>query len=74
MYWVAQFFGATLSSLILVLSIPDAADSAIGTPMLSSGTMWYHGLLIEAMLTAFVTFSVYVFMIRQPKGFMTENR
>ena len=76
MFWVAQFFGSTLASLILVLSIPDAANSQIGATMLSTGkakTEWYQGLLMEALLTAFLTFSAYVFMIRPPKGWMTEN-
>ena len=73
MFWVAQFFGSTLASLILVISIPDAANSQIGATILSNGTLWYQGLMMEAILTAFLTFSAYVFMIRRPKGFLNEN-
>jgi hypothetical protein len=73
MFWLAQIFGSTLASLILVLSIPDARDSQIGATILSNGTQWYQALLMEAMLTAFLTFSAYVFMIRPPKGFLRQN-
>ena len=73
MFWLAQIFGSTLASLILILSIPDAAKSQIGATILSTGTTWYQGLLMEALLTGLLTFSAYVFMIRPPKGFITKN-
>ena len=73
MFWLAQFFGSTLASLILVISIPDAANSQIGATILSNGTQWYQGLIMEAILTAFLTLSAYVFMIRPPKGWVNEN-
>ena len=42
-------FAYTLASMILVLAIPDAANSQIGATVLTNGTLWWQGLLVEAI-------------------------
>lgn len=73
MFWVSQFFGCTLASMLLVLAVPDAANSQIGATVLSNGTTWWQGLLMEAMLTCFLTLAAFVFLVRSPKGFVRQN-
>lgn len=72
-FWVAQFFGSACASIILVMSIPDAANSQIGATILAKDVHWYQGLLMETILTCFLVFSAYNFMVKAPKGFMVEN-
>lgn len=73
MFWVSQFFGCTLASMILVMAIPDAANSQIGATVLTNGTTWWQGLLMEAMLTCFLTLAAFILLVRSPKGFVREN-
>lgn len=51
MYWTAQFFGACMASVFLVICIPDARSTQLGSTVLMEGSTAMHGLLMETLLT-----------------------
>jgi MIP family channel proteins len=52
-YMVAQFVGAAIASLLLLLCMPDAVDDNLGRQTLGAGMANGEGLLMEILLTAF---------------------
>ena len=74
MFWVAQFFGFSLASLLLVNSVPDAENSHLGAPELCEKCKWHHGFMMEMLLTFFMVWACFIFMVRPPKGFVREFR
>jgi len=63
MYLVGQSFGACMASLVLVNVIADAKNSELGLPVLSSGVNYPRGIFMEAFLTFFILFVLYVLVI-----------
>ena len=74
MFWVAQFFGFSLASLLLVNSVPDAENSHLGAPEICEKCRWHHGILMEMILSFFMVWACFIFMVRPPKGFVREFR
>lgn len=74
MFWVAQFFGFSLASLMLVSTVPDAENSNLGAPELCQHCKWHHALMMEMILTFFMVWACFIFMVRPPKGFVREFR
>lgn len=61
LYIVAQLIGATLAGLALRAIFPAAVWQAakLGTPQLGSGVSFGTGVLVEAILTAFLLLAVF---------------
>jgi aquaporin TIP len=74
MFWVAQFFGFALASLLLINSVPDAENSLLGVPQKCEKCSSTNALFMEIILTFFMIWSCFIFMVRPPKGFVTEFR
>lgn len=72
MFWVAQFFGFALASLLLINSVPDAENSILGVPQKCFKCSQQKSLLMEIVLTFFMIWSCFIFMVRPPKGFVSE--
>ncbi len=52
-YMVAQFAGAAVGSLLLLLCMPDSVDDNLGRQALADGMANGEGLLLEILMTAF---------------------
>ncbi|HET7559676.1 MAG TPA: aquaporin [Limnochordia bacterium] len=68
-YWLAQFAGAVAAGyLLLGFYGPDVVGAAhLGAPVLGRGVGFWTGVLIEAVLTLFLTYAVFGTAI-DPKG------
>lgn len=51
MYATSQFFGASLASVFLVIAVPDARSTQLGTTVPVSGTTELHAVLAELVCT-----------------------
>lgn len=58
-YWGAQIVGAVLAALVLLFALGDQSGN-LGATTLRSGTGPIQGVVIEAVLTVFLTMSVLV--------------
>jgi aquaporin Z len=71
-YIVAQLLGAIVAAYGLTLLFPHWADAGLGTPALNAtlGIGPLHGLVIEAILTFFLVFTVFGTVVdpRAPKN------
>ncbi len=69
-YIVAQIVGATLAILLLMLMLPSSLGTTVtwGLPSLSSSTTVVQGIMIEAMITFFLVFSVFMTAADQKIG------
>ena len=74
MFWVAQFFGFSLASLLLINSVPDAENSYLGYPQKCVTCTWVNSLFMEAVLTFFMVWTSFILLVRPPKGFVREFR
>jgi MIP family channel proteins len=58
-YLCAQLIGASLAALMLLLLFPNAAQAHLGGQALAEGTGWGKGVIIEAVLTFLLVFTVF---------------
>jgi MIP family channel proteins len=58
-YMIAQFAGAAVGSLLLLLSLPDALDDNLGLHALGNDMASSEGLLLEIILTGFLLLVVF---------------
>lgn len=58
-YMVAQLAGAAAGSLLLKLAIPDAVEGDLGRHGLGLGADSTEGLLLEALMTAFLVLVIF---------------
>jgi aquaporin TIP len=68
-YWVAQFGGAILAALLLKWVLPTSVEKGanLGVPSLGSGIGSGAGVVIEAVLTFFLTWVVFATAV-DPRG------
>ena len=57
-YIISQLVGAVVAGLLLLIIFPSQASN-LGTPALSSGISFWTGVLIEAILTFFLVFTIF---------------
>ncbi len=58
-YMIAQFAGAAVGSLLLLLSLPDALDDNLGLHALGNDMASSEGLLLEIILTGFLLLVIF---------------
>ncbi len=57
-YIISQLVGAVVAGLLLLIIFPSQASN-LGTPALASGISFWTGVLIEAILTFFLIFTIF---------------
>ena len=57
-YIISQLIGAVVAGLLLLIIFPSQASN-LGTPALASGISFWTGVLIEAILTFFLIFTIF---------------
>jgi aquaporin Z len=68
-YWISQFAGAALAAAILKLVLPRVYTGRVhlGVPALGGGVNAGSGMVIEAILTAFLVFVIFATAV-DPRG------
>ena len=58
----------------MINSVPDAENSSLGVPQKCVKCLQLNALLMEIVLSFFMIWSCFIFMVRPPKGFVSEFR